>query len=306
MSSTTWDDRLAAFDSYLESEERSPLTRQGYGDDLRAFSRWFKQAYQDTPELHDLVESELRGWKQSMIARNLKPNTINRRLRAFQSFLRWANDKGLAAPIKSPKAEKEEERRPHWLTRHEELGLMRAVEKAVKRKDRPLRDLAIVTVLLRTGLRVAELAALLWSDIAIAERKGSLLVRSGKGSKRRTVPLDTVARSALTALGYERNRGKPLPVFKGARGALTKRGVQGVIENLRIPAKLPELHAHQLRHTCLRRLIESGTSLPEAARIAGHSSTDTTALYVMPNDADLQAAVDRRAAAQYREPPQAD
>jgi site-specific recombinase XerD len=56
-----------------------------------------------------------------------------------------------------------------------------------------------------------------------------------------------------------------------------------------------------LRHTCFRRLIESGAKIQEVARIAGHTSIDTTTLYILPNEADLQAAVDRRAAAQYGE-----
>jgi integrase/recombinase XerC len=300
----TWDHAILAFDLWLESEERSPHTRESYRKDLRAFGRWFWCVYEVQPEVRGIIETELREWKQSMIAKNHKPNSINRRLRTMTSFLRWAIDEKMAIPIKMPKTEKEQEHRPHWLTISEEHRLVRAIEKAVHQKDRPFRDFVIVVLLLRTGIRVGELAALSWSDVTVSPRAGTLVVRRGKGAKRRLVPLDIISRDALTQHGYELNRGKESPVINGPHGRLTTRSIENVIFGLRWSAKLPELKCHTLRHTCLRRLIESGAKIQEAARIAGHTSIDTTNLYILPNEADLQAAVDRRAAAQYGESPE--
>jgi integrase/recombinase XerC len=62
--------------------------------------------------------------------------------------------------------------------------------------------LGVVQLLLNTGLRAGELCALRWSDVRISERKGMLVVRSGKGLKRREIPLNQDARSALLLLGY--------------------------------------------------------------------------------------------------------
>ncbi|MEJ7638356.1 MAG: tyrosine-type recombinase/integrase [Singulisphaera sp.] len=62
---------------------------------------------------------------------------------------------------------------------------MRAVERAGK-----VRDLAVVRLLLNTGLRVQELCTLTWKDVAISERKGLLTVRRGTGGKHRQVPLN--------------------------------------------------------------------------------------------------------------------
>jgi integrase/recombinase XerC len=44
------------------------------------------------------------------------------------------------------------------------------------------RDLGVVQLLLNTGLRASELCDLLWSDVNLSDRKGLLVVRSGKGS----------------------------------------------------------------------------------------------------------------------------
>jgi integrase/recombinase XerD len=65
---------------------------------------------------------------------------------------------------------------PRWLTRQEQLALMRAV-----RSGGSQRDLAVVQTLLGTGLRISELAALTVSDVEISDRKGTLYMRERKG-----------------------------------------------------------------------------------------------------------------------------
>lgn len=59
------------------------------------------------------------------------------------------------------------------------------------------RDLALVTLLLQTGLRVSEACKLALEDIDLGERKGLLRIREGKGQKERVVPLNSDARRAL-------------------------------------------------------------------------------------------------------------
>ncbi len=73
-----------------------------------------------------------------------------------------------------------------------------ALLRAVERGDRA-RDVAILRFLL---LRVQELCDLVWSDVRIWSRKGRALVRRGKGSKQREIPLNKEAREALESLGY--------------------------------------------------------------------------------------------------------
>jgi integrase len=55
---------------------------------------------------------------------------------------------------------------------------------------------------------VSELEALRWSDITMSERKGNLIVRSGKGGKRREIPLNPDARSALLLLGWDEHQAR--------------------------------------------------------------------------------------------------
>ena len=66
------------------------------------------------------------------------------------------------------------------------------------------RDLAIVQTLRHTGLRVGELTALTVADVEISERRGHLVVRSGKGGKYRVLPLNVDVRRALTDVNVRR------------------------------------------------------------------------------------------------------
>ncbi len=93
---------------------------------------------------------------------------------------------------KIPKAAREVRSCSKWLDRLSQNALLRRVERGGNS-----RDLGVVQLLLNTGLRAGELCALRWSDIKISDCKGILIVRSGKGSKRREIPLNKDARSAF-------------------------------------------------------------------------------------------------------------
>ena len=72
-----------------------------------------------------------------------------------------------------------------------------ALLREVRRSRHGQRDHAIVQMLLQTGMRIGECQVLHWQDITFKERKGMVLIRSGKGNKSRTIPLNRSIRSAL-------------------------------------------------------------------------------------------------------------
>ncbi|WP_366946876.1 tyrosine-type recombinase/integrase [Desulfosporosinus nitroreducens] len=82
------------------------------------------------------------------------------------------------------------------------------------------RDIALITLMLNTGLRISEVAALDIEDLTIGDRSGSLQVRMGKGGKFRTVPLNSDTRKALCAYLNGRTKG---PIFLSQRGKGTGR-----------------------------------------------------------------------------------
>jgi len=58
-------------------------------------------------------------------------------------------------------------------------------------------------------------------------------------------------------------------------------------------AALNALTPHVLRHTCAKRLLDSGAQLTEVAAILGHEDLNMTRRYTQPSETDLQRAMNR-------------
>ena len=289
-----WTQAITRFAGHLVDREKSEHTQKNYREDLLAFTDWYQKTYQERPDLRALAPSELREWKAHLRdSLQLEPATVNRKLAALRSFLRWAVAEGLAPEMVAPKSIKQVKPPPRWLDRKEQRALIRAVE-----RNGLARDIALVALLLHTGLRVAELAALRWADLEVRDRSGKLTVRRGKGRKQRTIPLNVEARNALAELRALRGPGKAQAVLQGQRGPLTERGIQAILAKYAGAARLAELSPHVLRHTWCKNLADSGARLEVIAALAGHESLETTRRYVEPGQDDLAAAVDRLAGGQ--------
>ncbi len=165
----------------LERQEAAPRTCASYQLDLAHFFRWFEQTEGDAPTPEAVTPTDVREYRGHLLTvERRQPATVNRRLAALRRFFRWAKATGLAkeVPTENVKGVAALPRAPRWLEKREVDRLIRTVE-----RHGTTRDLAIVLTLRHTGLRVSELCGLTRSGVEIAERKGALTVRSGKGGK---------------------------------------------------------------------------------------------------------------------------
>ena len=172
-----------------------------------------------------------------MITRcQLKATTINRRLEAVRRLLRWAEATGavaanVAAGVRTIRLTGD--RQPVGLTAAEVHGLLRAAGESSHGLAR--RNYALVQLMLQTGLRIGEVAALRRADITLRERAGALRVRHGKGLREREVPLNATARRALRQV-FERDPAPARPedpVFRSTRNEpLPVRSIQNTIAGL--------------------------------------------------------------------------
>ena len=161
------------------------------------------------------------------------------------------------------------------------------------------RDRAIVVLLLYTGLRLGELAALDLADTRLSARKGIVVVRAGKGDSYREVPLNGAVRAALESwLEVRRRReagGKAAgerALFTAARGGrLSPRAIDRVVRGMGARAGIA-LSAHVLRHTWVTNLVRGGHDVVLVAELAGHRRLETTRRYSLPSHADRQAAME--------------
>ena len=291
---STWAEALDRFDHHLADLERSRHTRSDYREDLEAFADWYEARYQDPPMLATIAPAELREWKRHLHEdRGHEVATVNRRLAAIRSLLRWAEGQGYAPEVRTPKSLRRKNPPPRWLNEKEQRALIRAAE-----KHGDARVKALILLLMHTGARVEELARATWDDIEMSDRKGTWTI-FGKGRKERKVPLNAEARAALEearkCFRDVRGRDTAQKLFYGQRGGLTERGVQSILAKLRRHTGLDELSPHVLRHTFGHNLAARGVPIQIIADLMGHESLETTRRYVQPGQDDLSAAVEKLA-----------
>jgi len=147
---------------------------------------------------------------------------------------------------------------PKWLDKKQRAALLRTVDKeveeAVRRYPRLrmmyLRDAAIVKLILYAGLRVGEIVQLNMTDIILDERKGTVTVREGKGTKRREIPLNAKARKALLAYLQMRPDVESNQLFLGQRNeGVQSKTVQRAVQRFAKVAGVENVTPHTLRHS---------------------------------------------------------
>ena len=295
---------LNEFQAYLLAEDRSPVTIAGYVGDVRLFAQWFEKQFLEPLTPIKMTNEAVRGYKQYLLEQAAKPKTVNRRLAALAAYAHWLDQAGHVKnsrnPVQGVKAVKETELAPKWLDKKQRAALLRAVDKEVEDATRRyprlrlmvIRDAAIVRLILFTGLRVGEIVQLRIGDVTLDDRKGSVVVREGKGTKRREVPLNSRIRKAL--LDYLRVRpdveGEDL--FLGQRDeGIQSKTVQRAVLRFAGEAGIENVTPHVLRHSFAKALIDSGVTLEKVATLLGHSNLNTTRIYTTPGERDLEEAV---------------
>lgn len=148
------------------------------------------------------------------------------------------------------------------------------------------RDAALIVLLWRTGLRVAEALALLPKDIDLEH--GRVAVLHGKGDKRRVVALDYGACRMIerwTTLRAELGFDHSSPVFcvvQGRSKGLTLHSscVREMLKDRAREAGIEKrVHPHGLRHTYAAYLMDQGVPIHHIRRMLGHTSIAITEKY---------------------------
>lgn len=154
------------------------------------------------------------------------------------------------------------------------------------------RDLAMLVLLARLGLRAGEVAALTLDEIDW--RAGEITV-TGKGRRSERLPLPADAGEAVAS--YLRD-GRPEP-FEGARNVflrvraphrgLTPTGVSQAVFAAGQRAGIEGVFAHRLRHSAATGMLRAGASLTEVGQVLRHRRLLSTAIYAKTDVPALRA-----------------
>ena len=281
---------LNSFKEELLRQEKSKNTVRAYIRDVEEFIQWFSETVGEfSPEQITVVDvQEYKSYLYN-VKRN-KPVSVNRKLSALESFCEFLVSAGYLKENPAAKVKKIKYQKTAEVAALSNSELYR-LKRMFYLEDNK-RDIAIFELMINTGLREAEVCNLKLDDIVMSERKGVVIVRSGKGEKYREVPLNANVRRALyTYLEVRPNRGNYLFVSNKSE-RLSESQLYRIIRKYADMAGI-KAHPHMLRHTFATKLLREGKiDLPTLQNLLGHANINTTAIYTRATVQDLEKAVE--------------
>ena len=262
---------METIDRYRRSLKRKNFaahTVKAYMNVLAQFTRWL------TIPLEHVTRNEIGAYVDHLFHKRLSPKTVTCHLQTIRLFYEYLiSEEGmvLANPVKKISI-----RLPKPLPRHlkddQVANLFSVITKA--------RDRAMFMLMLRSGLRVEEVAHLTVDAVEYGRRE--LFVACGKGAKDRMVYLSDDAASALAAY-LEKRTSKAKELFLGEKGPMkgkpiSVRGIQKRIEYYAHKSGL-QVSCHCLRHTLGTQLLNADAPLSSIQDLLGHTHVTTTQRY---------------------------
>ena len=212
---------------------------------------------------------------------NLSKTTVDNVRRILSSFFSWLEDEDyiMKNPVKRIKKIKQGRVVKDILTDENVENLRNCCDE--------IRDLAILELLISTGMRVGELVNLNRDDVDFNERE---CIVFGKGESERYVYFDARAKIHLTQYLDKRDDDNEA-LFVSLRKPHDRLGINGVeriLKNLGDKANIENVHPHKLRRTLATNAIDKGMPIEQLQRLLGHMQIDTTLRYAMVNQSNVK------------------
>ena len=154
------------------------------------------------------------------------------------------------------------------------------------------RNIAIIDILLSSGIRVSELVRLNRSSINLNSRT---CIVFGKGSKQRETYFDVRTKIELeNYLKTRKDKNRALFVTShkktkhGAYTRLTVNSVEKMIREIGTKTEIENVHPHRFRRTMATRAIDKGMPIEQVQVLLGHTKIDTTLRYANVQQANVR------------------
>lgn len=272
---TLTDADIAAYASFLRQEERAPATIENYLRDIRVFRRWLED--------RAVTKERVAEWKEHLLAKALAPATVNAKLSAVSGLLGFL---GLGeCRVKSVRIQRRVFRdEARELTREEYRRLLNTAQR--QGLDRLL---LLMETICATGVRVSEVCHItvealrdMRADVALKGKVRSILLprklcrKLLKYAKRKKITSGEIFR---TRSGRPMSRGQ---IWREMKAICQAAGVA--------PSKV---FPHNLRHLFATVFYRASRDIAKLADLLGHSSIDTTRLYLLTTGAEHVRQLER-------------
>ncbi|WP_428910901.1 tyrosine-type recombinase/integrase [Niallia sp. Krafla_26] len=246
------------FCDWLHEQKKSPNTIKTYRRELEKYHEWLQGR---GTGINLLKKVDIQSYIDYLEDQQKSITTIDKTVGVIRTFAKYLGKPELTFGLDLQPVEKN--------NHIETLSAMEYSQllKEVKEDGNP-RNIAIVYVLLHTGIRVSELCHLDRSHIDFENHE--LTVE--KGEDTRVIPLSKDVREYLqTYLDSHPHEAVFVSSQTGER--LTERAVQYMVKKYKVTPQ-------KLRHTFCQRLIDNGVDVETVARLAGHKDVNVTKRYV--------------------------
>jgi integrase/recombinase XerC len=267
-------------------------TVQGYRKDLGSFAAWIGQDVQLS--LWALISSgqgqansAALAYVDSMLARDLAPATVRRRVAALQRVLKVARRLNLTRIVLEVELPKAETFRDTAGPGRRAFDRMLAVteERAGRGKRGAIRDSAILLLLHDRALRRSEVAGLDWPGDVDPGRPAVNVLGKGKRSKE-WLTINPRTLEAITRWVEARGDWDG-PLFirvdnaaAGSRDRLDDESINRLVGRIADAAKVGRaVHAHGLRHSAITEALDSGWDVRDVRLFSRHAKIDTVLIY---------------------------
>lgn len=268
-------ERIAAYGRYLKQEERTPATLEKYLRDVRAFALWL--------DGEAVTREAVTGWKDRLLAERRAPSTVNTALSALNGLFRFLGWEGCRARF--VKVQRRLFRDPaRELTRPDYDRLIATARELGKER------LALVMeTICATGVRVSELRYLTVEAVQRGRAEISL-----KGKVRVILIPTKLARKLLKYA--KKNKTASGEIFLTGNGkSLSRRQIWAEMKRLCVRAGVEpsRVFPHNLRHLFATAYYRAYRDIARLADVLGHSSIETTRIYLLTSGAEHQRQLDR-------------
>ena len=229
--------------------------------------------------IHLVTLAEVQGFALSLEEKGLSASTQRTIMAAVKSLLSFGVkievlSKNVGAPVVLPSA-------PDTLSERllSEIEVLTIIDSETEPRNR-----ALLRLLYYGGLRVSELCALKWKNLAMRDNKGQVTVY-GKGGKTRTVLMPASLWVELMRLRGDAELGAPVFCSQkkshDGHGHLTREWVHKIVQAAAKRAGISgKISPHSLRHAHASHALERGAKIHLVQATLGHSSVAVTSRYL--------------------------
>lgn len=260
------------FIGHLKGKSRASATILAYGKDIEQLVDYLQESGKTDPLA--VVTADLQSFMQKMADGSYTPKSISRKTNSTKTFFKFLKISNIITedPATNLEHPKFENKPPRILTKLEYRALRDAA-----RSD--IRMLAVIELLLQTGIRIGELAKLRVEDVNFEE--STLHVPPFEDTRERIIPLNKPASEALKNYIPLRSKTPNHALFVTKTGRpLLIRNIRTAIDRYFRIAGIKEAKVNDLRHTWVAFQLQSGVPMTMVSKLAGHKRLSTTEKYL--------------------------